>query len=214
MPSRPPPKTSCGLPGKPLPGQLLCADPGNASLQAGSPALQPGYALNRFTWLPLRSTRLRYAKARTPQPPVPGGDFLKVAKTLHMPFRKNRSRPRTKIWFVNAPGLPPAFRSGRAVPRSGLHCRQAATPPLFNHQAPQPPASSGGFKRRSGFYKVAKILPETWRINHTRPRAKLWFVNAPLKPVVFRCGPAGTPRRTRASTAANPLNLRSKSKYT
>jgi hypothetical protein len=100
---------------------------------------------------------------------------------LHVTFRKNRSRSRTKIWFVNAPGLPPAFRSGRAVPRSGLHCRQAATPPLFNHQAPQPPASSGGFKRRSGFYKVAKILPETWRINHTRPRAKLWFVNAPAQ---------------------------------
>lgn len=102
---------------------------GNASLQAGSPALQPGSAQPTPPGFHSGQPAFRCAKTRTPRPPIPGGDFL----------------------------------------------------------------------------KVAKILPETWRTNHTRPRAKLWFANAELKPLGFRCGPAGTPRRTRASTTANPL---------
>jgi hypothetical protein len=63
---------------------------------------------------------------------------------LGNPFRQNRSRAYPKIWFVDAPGLPPAFRSGRAVPRSGLHCRQAAIPPLFKPSSPPTPRLFGG----------------------------------------------------------------------
>jgi hypothetical protein len=125
---------------------------GNASLQAGSLALQPGNAKSASPGFHSGQPAFATLKIAPPSPRSPGEAIYKVAKTLHLPFRKNRFRSRTKIWFINAPGLPPAFHSGRAVPRSSLHCRQAAIPPLFKPSSPPTPRLFGGL------FKVKEFL--------------------------------------------------------
>jgi hypothetical protein len=76
MPSRPPPKTSCALPGKPLPGRAqLVLMQGNASLQAGSPALQQGYAKSASPGFHSGQPAFAALKLAPPSPRSPGETF-------------------------------------------------------------------------------------------------------------------------------------------
>jgi hypothetical protein len=101
---------------------------------------------------------------------------------LHVTFRKNRSRSRTKIWFVTLRALPVRLCCGSGCAKTappGLRAASLVSPALFNHQAPQPPASSGGLKHKA-FYKVAKILPGPSAKNAPGP-GKTLVRNAPAQ---------------------------------